>query len=123
MNTKILGVIAAMTLIVSVSMAYATPSESLIQIGGVENSWLGTPAMDGIEGTTALLEQVALSENASVAPKPIPCPPVCPPPCPKGKVCPTPRPPTCCTPGRICVPKLPSCCPKGTGRCPIVPVK
>jgi len=109
MNMKILSVIAVMTLIVSVSMAHATPPESLIQIGGVENYWLVTPAMDGIEGTTALLEQVALSEKASVALKPIPCP--------KGKVCPPPPPPKCCTAGRVCVPKLPSCCPKG--RCPV----
>lgn len=116
MNTKILGVIAAMTLIVSVSMAYATPSESLIQMGGVENYWLVTPAVDGIEGMSVLLEQVALSENASVAPKPIPCPPRCPPPCPKGKICPTP--PKCCTPGRVCLPKSPSCCPGPVGRCP-----
>lgn len=113
MNTKLLSVIVATILMVSVGMAHATPRESLVQMGGVENGWLVTPAVDGIGGTTALLEQVALSEKASVVPKPIPCP--------KGKVCPPPPPPpTCCTPGRICVPKLPSCCPKRIGRCPII---
>lgn len=84
MNTKFLSVIAAMILIVNVSVAHATPLESLIQISGAENYWLVTPAMNGIEGTTALLEQVALT-------------PVKPRPCPKGKVClPQPcRPPKC----------------------------